>query len=402
MMKKPFLLLIFVGSVGLGWVGHQGVSAMSPQSAAQPSQSRHSERKTNSKRPHDTHEKEMRAFARQFPLLDYHEQETFSEKLAPSDRGALLEAMLKEGSPSGFKHEQCCLLYSVLSIWVAEDGDGAWAWCQQLTPEASRRFMTGEVLDELAKKDLNKALALHLKLHATDPKFNSDVPLIALEATTTKSARDFLEVLNKIPLRGGGTRNFSFAKDFDFQQAADGVTALLARQHALPDEFPMNFIKSWAERDPDAALAWTKPENQRGGNSFQYLLEGIENQGIPGAASAWVARKIVESEGTRRLIINGMIGASAANIDGVVKALPDQDHSDRFLTELFAEQTRETPGIYYTALQAMSSPQVRLEAFAQAKKDGVNLAKHITESEYKSWGITKPQFDAIFPPTTGN
>ena len=401
-MKKPFLLLIFVGFTALGWISHQRVSATSTQPAATPTQPRHLERKSSAKRPQDTHEKKMRAFARQLPLLSSNEQETFCEKLAPQDRSALLEAMLKEASPSGFKFEQYSPLSKVLREWVAEDSDGALAWCQQLSSEAARRFMTGQILDKLAEKDLNGALAMHLEMSATDPKFKSSVPLVALEQTTKKSARDFLNLLNKIPLNGGGTRNFEFAKDFDFQQAADGVTALLAKQHALPHEFPMNFIKSWAERDPDAAFAWMTPENQRGGISFRYLLEGIEKQGIPGAASAWVARKTEESESARKLIVAGMFNAPAATIDGVVKALPDSSSSDRFLTELFAEQTHHYPHNYATTLTRMSSPQLRLEAFAQAKKNGVNLAKEISETEYQTWGITKQQFEVIFPPTLGN
>jgi hypothetical protein len=243
-MKKRFLCLIFVGCVALGWLARGGVSPQNPPQAIQASQTA-PEGKTALRQTSTAREAEFLAFAKRLPPLNNAEGHEFNKNLTPQDRGLLLETLLKEGNPSGLKYEGHSAISSILRIWVNEDFEGAWTWSQQIANDTSRRFMMGKILDQLSRKDLTRALALHLEMHAADPKFTSDAPLIALEATTPKSASDFINLLNKIPLHGGGTRDFDFVKDFDFQQAAAGASALLKKQNQLPDEFPMNFIKVW-------------------------------------------------------------------------------------------------------------------------------------------------------------
>ena len=398
-MKKRFLCLIFVGCVALGWLARGGVSPQNPPQAIQASQTRPgggtAPRETSTAR-----EAEFLAFAKRIPTFNGNEEYEFSKNLTPQDRGALLETLLKEGNPSGLKYEGHKAVATILRTWVNEDFEGAWTWSQQIANDASRRFMMGKILDHLGRIDLTRALALHFEMHAADPKFESGVPLIALEVTTPKSAGDFINLLNKIPLHGGGTRNFDFVKDFDFQQAAVGASALLKKQNQLPDEFPMNFMQVWGERDPDAAFAWLASEKHNNDFSFSALLEGIEKQGIPGAASAWAAGKIEESESSRKSVIDGMYYAEAAAINGIVKALPDINSSDRFLTELLIVKSKDRRVDLMPMLSGMSSPQVRLEAFSQVKKQGHNLSNKITKNQYQAWGFTQQQFEAIFPPTT--
>jgi hypothetical protein len=398
-MKKRFLCLIFVGCVPLGWLARGGVSPQNPPQAIQASQTRR-EGKTAPRQTSTTREAEFLAFAKRLPPLTNAEGHEFNKNLTPQDRGLLLETLLKEGNPSGLKYEGHSAISSILEIWVNEDFEGAWTWSQQLTNDTSRRFMMGKILDQLSRKDLTRALALHLEMHAADPKFESDAPLFALEATTPKSASDFINLLNKIPLHGGGTEDFDFAKDFDFQQAAVGTSELLKKQNQLPDEFPMNFIKAWGERDPDAAFAWLASEKHNNKFSFNELLEGIEKQGIPGAASTWAAGKIEESESSRKSVIDGMYHAQSAAINGIVKALPNTNSSDRFLTELLIAKSKGGTVDLKPMLSGMSSPQARLEAFSQVKKQGHNLSNKITQNQYQAWGVTQQQFEAIFPPTT--
>ncbi len=240
-MKKRSLVLIFISSAALGWLSRGSILVMNPQQAVKTAQTR-PERKSGTRPTPTAREAEFLAFVRRVPTLNDKEKDAFSKNLAPKNRGAMIETLLKEGDPSGLSHEGYGMVNSILKIWVAEDFESAWTWSQQITNDACRRFVTGKLLDEMAKKDLARALALHLEMNAADPKFKSSVPLVALEATTPKSASDFLNVLGKIPLHGGGTRHFEFAKDFNFQQAAAGISALLGKQNQLPDEFPMNFI----------------------------------------------------------------------------------------------------------------------------------------------------------------
>jgi hypothetical protein len=154
------------------------------------------------------------------------------------------------------------------------------------------------------------------------------------------------------------------------------------------------------ERDPDAAFAWLASEKQNSILSFNQLLEGIEKQGIPGAASAWAAGKIEESESSRKSVIDGMYYAEAAAINGIVKALPNTNSSDRFLTELLIVKPKDRRADLTPMLGGMSSPQARLEAFSQVKKQGHQLSNNITQNQYQAWGVTQQQFEAIFPPTT--
>jgi hypothetical protein len=398
-MKKRFLCLIFVGSVALGWLAGGGVSTTNPPHALQTSQTR-PERKTAPRQTSTAREAEFLAFAKRLPTFFDNEDNEFSKNLSPQDRGALIETLLKEGNPSGLKSEGHSAVSSTLQVWVKEDFESAWTWSQQIANDASRRFIMGEILEQLVDKDPTRAFALHLEMSAADPKFKSDAPLFALRATTPKSASDFINLLNKIPpnVHGGSTCHCDFARNFDFQQAAVGISALLKKQDQVPSAFPMNFMQVWGERDPDAAFAWLASEKPHNFLRFGGLLEGIEKQGVPGAASAWAAGKIEESESFRKVVIEGMCQAQAAAINGIVKALPDTNSSDRFLTGLFILNIERDSQGFMQILSGMSSPQARLEAFSQVKKQGRSLNNTITRDQYQALGVTQQQFESIFPP----
>ena len=402
-MKKPFLLLIFSGSAAVGWLMHGGVPARGEEHAGKIAEARSPQQKLDKVKRLSAREKEFQDFTKRIPILSDAERHSFGDNLGAEDRGKLIETILKEGNPNRLSNESRSIIESILTIWVTKDFDGAWAWSQRLFPDAYRRYIAGNILDKLAKGDLTRALNLHMEMIAIDPKFSSRVPSLALSQAAGKSAGEFLTILNQIPPHGSGNSGgCEFARDFDFQLAADGISRLLKHKE-LPSEFPRNIVKAWAERDPDAAFAWlTLKDEIGGGGSFRVLLDEIEKQGNPGAASAWVVGKLEESESSRQKILSGMVNATSANITGVINALPDSSSSDRFLTELFAVQTRHYLHDFATTLPRMSSPRVRLEAFAQAKKDGVSLAGRFPETAYQTWGITKEQFDAIFPPTEGH
>jgi hypothetical protein len=397
-MKKLFFVLIFVGNTVLGWLIHAGARAENPQQSAQTSSAQR-ELATRTDRAKEAREKEFKNLAKKFSRIDASEQCALSRNIAPQDRGAFLEAFLKEQDPSGYSSEANRMIEDIVKIWAAEDFEGAWNWSRQIIDDNCRRYISGKVLTELAEKDLTRALALHMEISIVDPEFYSNAPFLALQETTRKSARDFLDVLGKIPLHQGGTSNFEFAKDFDFQEAAAGISALLRKQEELPGEFPMNYMKVWGERDPDGALIWLANQENKDKLDFADLLEGVEKQGIPGAASAWVAKKIEESEKFRKVIIEGVSNPSAARLNGILKALPDSNSSDRFLTQLLVNQSQYRPIDFTTTLSGMSSLQARLDALAQVKKVGRDLGSNISETQYEAWGVTREQFETIFPPS---
>jgi hypothetical protein len=399
-MKKLFFVLIFVGNTALGWLIHAGARAENPQQSAQTSSAQR-ELATRTDRAKEAREKEFKNLGKQFLRMNSGDQSNLSKNVPPQDRIALVETLLKEGDPSGTSSGSYRMITYIIGILATEDFEGAWAWSQQIANGAHRRYVSAKILEELAEKDITRALTLCSEISKVDPLFESMVGLIALEKTASKSAIDFLEVLTKLNLSDKSCgSHFEFAKDFDFQKAAEGTSALLRKQKELPHAFPSDFITSWGERDPDAAFAWLATEEQNDNFSFEALLEGVERQGIPGAASAWVVRKIEESEKSRKSIVEGLNNVSAASINSIVKALPISNNSDRFLTELFVQQCEHSQSHFETLLGGMSSPKARLEAFLQVKKNGRDISDIITEDQCQVWGITKQQFEAIYPSRT--
>jgi hypothetical protein len=389
-MKKRNFVLLFAGSLVAGWALRYATSSSEPPQSVQPS--------TTRLRPKMARTPARSARLDQFLILPRDEQANFCKNVSPQDRAALIELVLQDSDPSGMASASRSMIESMIETWVEEDFTGAWAWCQQLTSVTWKRYIAGEVLEKLAEKDLTLALTLHLELNAADPLFDSFVSNLAIMNAATKSASDFLDVLGRLPNHQGGTTNADFARDFDFQQAAEGVNTLLKKQKQLPPEFPMNFIETWGERDPDAAFNWLVSLGRHRIVSLDSLLEGLGKQGIPGATSTWVAGKIEESATSRNVIAQEMTNASSAMIHDIQKALPSSESSDRFMTELFLQQCKVYPSNFTASLAAMSSPQVRINAFSRAKEEHNDLNQQANELRYEDFGVTRQQFEKIFPP----
>ncbi len=362
--------------------------------------------KSRTERTTNVREAEFQALAKKLPTLSDEDRKVYYKNLAPGDRAALVGNLIKESDPSGRSDNLDCLLTSIIEIWVNEDFEGAWAWSLKLENDSSRRYMVGMLLDQLDKKDPARALDLYVEVASNSGFIGSNVPYHALTGVTLSDANNFIDFLGKMPLAKGGGANglvdCEFAKDFDFQRAADGTLDLQRKNNELPKPFPSNFIEAWAERDPNAAFAWLANLQQVNSPYFTFddLLEGIEKKGIPGDASAWVAKKIEQSETFRKVIIEKMAYSSPAKINGVTMTLSDSSSRDRFLTDLLVSGHRSSNCNFINLLSEMSSPQARLEAFSQIKNDGTYLSYKILQTQYQAWGITRQQIEAIFPPAT--
>jgi hypothetical protein len=389
-MKMRNLFLLFAGSLVAGWVLRSATSSSEPPQLVQPSATR--------LRPKIARTPASGERLKKFLTLTSEEQANFCKNVSPQDRAALVELMLQDGDPSGLAYASRSMIARMMKTWVEEDFTSAWAWCQQLTGVTWKRYIAGELLDRLAEKDLTLALTLHLETSAADPLFDSMVPNLAFRNAATKNASDFLDVLGRLPDHHGGSTGADFARDFDFQQAAEGVNTLLKKQKQLPPEFPHNFIETWGERDPDAAFDWLVSLGQHKIVHLNSLLEGLGKQGIPGATSTWVAGKIEESATSRNVIAQGLTQASTAMITDIQKALPSSESSDRFMTELFLQQCKFSPSNFSASLAAMSSAQVRINAFLRAKQEHHDLNQEANELKYEDFGVTRQQFEEIFPP----
>ena len=325
--------------------------------------------------------------------------DAYCANIAPQERGPFLETLFREEDPSGYSRQSYWMIDKIIGIWATEDYEGAWTWSQQITNDLCRRYILAELLEKLAEKDPSRALAAAIEMNSKDPKFHSLVGVRLLIKAAFKSAGDFNEILAKLPLSDISCNSrFEYAKDFDFQKAADGTSALLRKQKELPAAFPHNFLTTWGERDPDAAFAWFATEKEDRSLEFRDLLEGVENQGIPGAASAWVAAKIEESEKFRGVVIKGMFTLSKASFEGILKALPVSNRSDYFFTELLVEECQSGDVDFVPILNRMSSPEVRLRALSQIKKNSLNHNGEISETQYQAWGVTRQQIEAILSP----
>jgi hypothetical protein len=337
--------------------------------------------------------------------MSIEESDAFRKSLAPADRTAAIDALLAQAGPEGFHWTTKSMIGNILKAWAGEDFDGAWEWCSTIESDGNRNFVAAQLLDLLTENDPDRALALHLEMSAGDPKFISNVPLTLLGKTTSMDAGSFLDLLGKTPF-GGGTSGtaMDFAADFNFQQAADGINALLRTQQGKhPPAFPTNFIASWAARDPDAAYTWFSKNQNIPFENFGSLLEGIEKQGVPGASITWAADKLNQSAPTRGAMIHSLSQIDnshrATTINSIAQALPDTASRDHFLTDVITMSNESNPAdAFGFALNAMSSPEVRLEALRRlAESKRLDIAK-TPDAQLQTWGLNRQQVEQAVGP----
>jgi hypothetical protein len=265
-------VLIFIGSIALGWLMRGGAPAENLQQSAQTSSARQ-ELATKADRAKDAREAKFKNLAKQFATMESDEVDAYCANIAPQERGPFLETLFREEDPSGYSSQSYWMIDKILGIWATEDYESAWAWSQQITNDLCRRYILAKLLEKLAENDPTRALNESIEMSAADPKFHSSVGLNLLNKAASKSAGDFNEVLAKLPLSDNTcTPNINFAEDFDFQKAAEATSALLKKQQELPAAFPRNFMTIWGERDPDAAFAWFATQKESRFLGFRGLL----------------------------------------------------------------------------------------------------------------------------------
>lgn len=259
----------------------------------------------------------------------------------------------------------------------------------------------------MVKTDPVRALAAYLEFEQMNPSFKSEVPEKLFASAALKNTEEFLNCTESFRFSWDTGKPCEFAKDFNFQQVADGLAKLPKKEAGkIPSGFPRNFYEVWAERDRDREAAFkslTGGELARVGK-FDEFLEGLERHNPPEAVWDCVAKKIQESEVSSKAIRTNLANLQAVSFNGIIQALPDAASRDQFLMQIVLEcgvthQFNEIPSI---AISAMSSPQVRLEAFAKMHQlrmgrqwDQLNIAT-ITDADLQAWGATRQQIADIF------
>jgi len=398
-MKVHWTPIIYAAGLGTGWLVFGGGVRESAESAgnksAAPVVTKREARPA--KTPHET---KFRNFAKELPKLSTEDKEAFKKSLAPKDRPAAIEAMLAQAGPDGIPGQTRVMVDEILKTWANEDFEGVWAWCQQLESDASRKFVASQIIEGLVNKDPDRAFALHLEMAAEDPEFTSHAPLNILQQAVSKDAASFLDLLGKLPCRNGSSgRPMDFAADFDFQQAADGITAL-TKSHSgkSPPAFPTNFLSSWAARDADAAYAWYANNNGTPFENFGNLLEGIEKQGVPGASAARAADKLSQPGTARDAMLRSLAQSTsdrkASTINSIAQAMPDTTSRDRFLGDMLTTSPYSDPmaEVGFT-LNQMSTPAARLEALQQLRNNNRLYPAKISDTQLQQWGLTRQQVE---------
>ncbi len=185
------------------------------------------------------------------------------------------------------------MIDQLLGAWAEENFEAAWAWSQQLEGEGAQNFIASRLLNQLVATDLEHALSLYLELIQINPSLKSEVPEKALAGAALKNADEFLKLAGKFGFSWTTGFACEFAKDFNFQQAADGIIKLPGREDSrLPLGFPKNFYEAWAERDREAAFkSFIEGKLDRAGGLYGFL-NGLEKHNPSEAVWGWVAEKI--------------------------------------------------------------------------------------------------------------
>ena len=400
-MNARWVSIIFAAGLGAGLLISVGGMRESAEAAGKKRDptvvSKREARSANS-----PHEAKFRSFAKELPKLSDEDKEVFEKSLAPGDRSAAIEAMLAETGPQGISSEARSIIYDILATWVGEDFDGAWAWCRRIENDANRKFVASKLIDELVGKDLDRAFALHLEMVAKDPDFSSDAPIKFLHKATSKDAATFLDFLGKLPFgRISDSSEVTFPENFDFQQAADGVTALMKNHNETePPVFPDNFLSTWAEHNADAAYAWVvKTQHFIGTEGFDSFLEGIDKQSAPGASYKWAAGKL-SAAGDEwdtmiySLSIDGSEHRDAA-ILSIAQAMPAAANRDRFLGDLMTASCDTNVPVELGVLNEISTPTARLETLRRIEDRGYLNTAEISDVRLQQWGLTRQQVEQL-------
>lgn len=403
-MKKRWSILIFAAGLGIGcWVGSgrgSVIQVISSTHLEQQSKLRESRPTTT---PHDT---KWQSFGKSVARMSHEDQEAVLEKLDSLDWAAAMEAILAQAGPEGLDHDMKEMLTSILTKWGVEDFDRAWEWTQSCEPEAMQIFAVKTLLEDLAKREPEKALMLYYRKTSVSPQYESDVPEILMKASAGNGADEFVKLLGRFKFSasertGMGTvrrTSVEFAPDFDFRQVADATVKLMEKHGGeMPERFPYNFTAEWGKKDLAAADDWVMKNPELPFNEWSNLYLAAQESLGTEAAGAWMAAKL-ESAGDRKTGMMEMLinFSSAANIKAIAAVMPDMETRDRFIEDLVAasggNSSENNIGI---ALTMLSSPTARLAALRRMPASNDWLPD---DEDLEKLGITRAQLNEIVPP----
>lgn len=114
-------VLIFIGSIVLGWLIRGGAPAENLRQSAQTFSARQ-ELATKADRAKDAREAKFKNLAKDFATMESDEIDAYCANIAPQERGPFLETLFREEDPSEYSRQSC----SMIGIWATEDYEGVW------------------------------------------------------------------------------------------------------------------------------------------------------------------------------------------------------------------------------------------------------------------------------------
>lgn len=400
-MKKLWLLPAFASGILIGWLAGRGEDPA--QTKAEISQTR----PTKSARPQErareksAHDAKWVTFGKRAGDLDSTEREIALKELAPGDRVSALESLASTAGLNGLSHKVKSMMEEILEKWADEDFDTSWNAAQREKDPELRSFMVKALLNQLVKKDEDRAFALHLEQVGADPAFNSGVPGKVLVSKLKIGAAEYLAALGKTKFSGSSSGNSAeFAEDFNFQLAADGVAELMKYQQS-PANFPTNFYTEWAKEDPDAVFASWAAHNSPPFNDLDKIIKAVDGR-TPGSSGAWLAGKYQDSVSARPKIVNELSSGSpeemVARVRTVAANLPDAATADSFLREIITLNNHsDSIERYAPVIAALSSPEARLAVFQTMKEKRRTLdVGKISDAQLQQWRLNRSDLERVF------
>lgn len=399
-MKKLWILPIFATGALSGWMVRSRAEPNPNVAVVDSSPTKISRARSSSSAKSKEHDSKWATFGKRAKDLNYEEKEAVVRELLPKDRMAALASLASQAGLEGLDYSMKAMMNKILETWADDDFQGAWSAAQAENNPDLRKFMMSKLLMQLARKDPDRAFALHLEQVAIDPEFISPAPNIILDAKLKLGAEEYLRVLSQTKFgNGSGGSAAEFAENFDFQMVADDLVKLL-KDSKQPSCFPTNFYTEWAKKNPEAVYAWWSGNTSPPFNDFADIVEGVENR-APGTSAAWIASKLQEPGAPREKIIGDLARSSvdllATRTNSIMQELPDDKSRDAFLTDLLIPKGY-IPDLtnHGFVLTNMSSAEARLNAFRCMKEKWINPnIDKINDAQFQAWGITRDQVRQI-------
>ncbi|HVJ45146.1 MAG TPA: hypothetical protein VM511_02095, partial [Luteolibacter sp.] len=323
----------------------------------------------------------------------------FYDGIPAKDRMKAFELMAMQVGPSTGYDTQKMMLDAFLRKWAEKDFEEVWSSATLCDNDGLRRYMVNQLLESLARTEPDKAMDLYLERIDAGDEVSASVPLWILTKRSGESADAFLDTFLKMPSSpmGATTTDMTFSENFDFGRVAEALAELKRKDKEYrPAAFAGNFLQKWAEQDIDAAHGWWLANGDVSHSGWSGFIDGIERKSGPAEAAQWAATQIQEGGKMRQKMIESISNAQTELLIGritpIADAMPDTGSKDRFYIDVMKfNQYGDLLERYDFALNKMSSPEARLQAFEEIGSEKYTDLSKTTDSQFQAWGITREQ-----------